>query len=495
MFALRWLAEQILEESDEEDPELKPPEAVACGRSSEAPSWEGPSPQRCTPSVASQPSRLREEADDGGGGGASRRRRLRDALSQDLVDKHFLADLVWPGVPQGGGRREAWQMLLGYRPLSKERRSASLRRKRHEYANLRRDIYDAAVPVANAGTRKSLGSSWVFLCESGEAAGIEQIRKDLPRTRLCGSSPGSALAGLQALADDPRLQSLMERVLLVWSVRHPAAGYVQGLNDVLLPILFVFLADRAGAELGGGRLGVAALESLGETELDNIEADCYWCLSKLLSEVADHYTEGQPGLQRAAVLLRSLVARSDEALALHLDEEGLDINVIALRWLGCLMVRDLPMPCCARLWDTCIAESSSTDHGSRFAGFLVHFCAVFLLAHSKDLLDAPFDELMAFVQQPPTEDLGEGELEALISEAYVLRSASESPLQPWPRAASAECADEWASSLTSSASAPSLCSTPPWSSPTSEADEDDSGEDDFERRRTERRFPGDFILI
>jgi hypothetical protein len=37
------------------------------------------------------------------------------------------------------------------------------------------------------------------------------------------------------------MQSL-ERLLYVWSVRHPASGYVQGMNDLATPFMAVFFA-------------------------------------------------------------------------------------------------------------------------------------------------------------------------------------------------------------------------------------------------------------
>jgi hypothetical protein len=33
----------------------------------------------------------------------------------------------------------------------------------------------------------------------------------------------------------------MERVLYTWSIRHPASGYVQGINDIVCPFIVVFL--------------------------------------------------------------------------------------------------------------------------------------------------------------------------------------------------------------------------------------------------------------
>jgi hypothetical protein len=35
----------------------------------------------------------------------------------------------------------------------------------------------------------------------------------------------------------------MRRVLYVWHMRHPASGYVQGINDVVTPFIIVYLND------------------------------------------------------------------------------------------------------------------------------------------------------------------------------------------------------------------------------------------------------------
>jgi len=36
---------------------------------------------------------------------------------------------------------------------------------------------------------------------------------------------------------------LLERVLYIWAIRHPASGYVQGLNDLITPFFVVFLTE------------------------------------------------------------------------------------------------------------------------------------------------------------------------------------------------------------------------------------------------------------
>ena len=36
---------------------------------------------------------------------------------------------------------------------------------------------------------------------------------------------------------------LLERILYIWAIRHPASGYVQGINDLVTPFFVVFLSE------------------------------------------------------------------------------------------------------------------------------------------------------------------------------------------------------------------------------------------------------------
>ncbi len=38
----------------------------------------------------------------------------------------------------------------------------------------------------------------------------------------------------------------LERILYVWAIRHPASGYVQGINDLATPFFEVFLSAYVG---------------------------------------------------------------------------------------------------------------------------------------------------------------------------------------------------------------------------------------------------------
>lgn len=126
-----------------------------------------------------------------------------------------LRKLAWAGVPDDL-RPMAWQLLLGYLPLPTDSRITTLARKRGEYTSL--------VALAFARDRQGLDQQiW------------HQIEIDVPRTR-----PGVSL-WMQA-----ETQRCLERILYVWAIRHPASGYVQGINDLVTPFFQVFLSAYIG---------------------------------------------------------------------------------------------------------------------------------------------------------------------------------------------------------------------------------------------------------
>ena len=84
--------------------------------------------------------------------------------------------------------------------------------------------------------------------------------------------------------------------------RHPASGYVQGINDLVTPFLAVFLSAHLPGPMQAWQVG-----GLSEEDMLCVEADAYFCLSKLLDGIQDHYTHAQPGIQRTVFSMKELV--------------------------------------------------------------------------------------------------------------------------------------------------------------------------------------------
>jgi len=197
----------------------------------------------------------------------------------------------------------------------------------------------------------------------------------------------------------------------VRAVRNPGTSYVQGMNDLVTPFVSVFLS-----EVFEGSMELWNLSTISQEDMFAIEADCYWCLCKVLDSIQDHYTFAQPGLQMLCFKLSELVRRIDEPLYRHFQVEGLDFLQISFRWINCLLIRELPFSLIPRLWDTYLAEGDSLRE------FLLYTCAALLLNWSEKLRKMDFQNMVLFLQHLPTDNWGDNELELILSKAHMWKS-------------------------------------------------------------------------
>ncbi|RDX76159.1 TBC1 domain family member 22B, partial [Mucuna pruriens] len=304
-------------------------------------------------------------------------------LSGTMVVIEKLRELAWSGVPDYM-RPTVWRLLLGYAPPNSDRREGVLRRKRLEYLDCVSQYYD--IP----DTERS----------DDEINMLRQIVVDCPRT-----VPDVSFFQQQ------QVQKSLERILYTWAIRHPASGYVQGINDLVTPFLVVFLSEHLE-----GSIDNWSMSDLSSDKISNVEADCYWCLSKLLDGMQDHYTFAQPGIQRLVFKLKELVSRIDDPVSSHMEQQGLEFLQFAFRWFNCLLIREIPFHLVARLWDTYLAE------GDALPDFLVYIFTSFLLTWSDKLQKLDFQELVMFLQHLPTKNWTHQELEMVLSRAFMWHS-------------------------------------------------------------------------
>ncbi|XP_058094214.1 GTPase-activating protein GYP1-like [Magnolia sinica] len=308
-------------------------------------------------------------------------------LSGPTVILEKLRELAWSGIPPYM-RPNVWRLLLGYAPPNSDRREGVLRRKRLEYVECVSQYYD--IP----DTERS----------DDEINMLRQIAVDCPRT-----------VPDVTFFQQVEVQKSLERILYTWAIRHPASGYVQGINDLVTPFFIVFLSEHLE-----GNMENWSLKELAPLIVSNVEADCYWCLSKLLDGMQDHYTFAQPGIQRLVFKLKELVRRIDEPVSRHMEEQGLEFLQFAFRWFNCLLIREIPFHLVTRLWDTYLAE------GDALPEFLVYIFASFLLTWSDKLQKLDFQEMVMFLQHLPTMNWSHQELEMVLSRAYMWHTMFES---------------------------------------------------------------------
>ncbi|XP_048252965.1 TBC1 domain family member 22B-like isoform X1 [Haliotis rufescens] len=313
---------------------------------------------------------------------AAKLEKFKSLLAEPNIDLDDLRKASWSGIPKAV-RPTTWKILAGYLPPCADRRQATLERKRKEYFGFIDQYYETRHHDMHQDT-------------------FRQILKDIPR-----------MTTIAHLMQHKVIQEIFERILYIWAIRHPASGYVQGINDLVTPFFVVFLSEYIDNDVESENCD---LRELPKSTLDVIEADSFWCTSKLLDGIQDNYTFAQPGIQLKVGALRELINRIDAPLHKHMEGQNVEYLQFSFRWMNNLLMREIPLRCTIRLWDTYLSEVNG------FADFHLYVCASFLHRFTHDILrERDFQGILMLLQNLPTHHWGNKEIGEVLAEAFKLK--------------------------------------------------------------------------
>ena len=141
---------------------------------------------------------------------------LTKMLENAVLDSTSIRKACWRGIPKCM-RPQIWKLLLGYTPKNLSRRQLTLQKKRGEYYDLMERYYNQTNKEQRSDQENKI---------------VHQIGLDVPRT-----SPELKLFQIDCI------NNLLSRALYIWSLRHTATGYVQGINDLITPFVYIFLDE------------------------------------------------------------------------------------------------------------------------------------------------------------------------------------------------------------------------------------------------------------
>lgn len=318
-------------------------------------------------------------------------------MVQAQAERGELKRLAWNGC-SAATRAPAWRMLLRCEPLSYAERDAGLTERRAQYAKLQRIMGGPAVGCCCIDSQERTEFSVSML---------RQIDMDLPRTH-----PTVPLFQLE------RVRSAMRRVLYLFAVVHPECGYVQGMNEVLTPLMTVFLLEHAGdqRQKHGSVDAFLQLDSLDglvdEAGAAAAEADAYWCFVEVVSgALFENYTTDQPGMHRRMGELGTLLAKVDGPLAAHLEAEECEPMQFAFRWVAVVMLREFRLPLVVHLWDGLLGQRDG------FGSFLVYVAAALVVNWRDELLAMEFADMIVLLLHLPTGGWGACDIDFLLAQA------------------------------------------------------------------------------
>ena len=178
---------------------------------------------------------------------------------------------------------------------------------------------------------------------------------------------------------------IMIRILCVYARLNKGVEYVQGMNELLAPIYYVFAIDDSDNAIYA-------------------EADAFFCFMNLMSYLADRFIpeadHTQFGILACVNEYDNLLQRVDNELWEHFRGQDLDSRFYAFRWLMLLMAMEFELPEVLRLWDSFLSDENRFE-------FVTYF-AVAMVEHKRDeLLKGSFASNLQLLQKYPLYDLYE----------------------------------------------------------------------------------------
>ncbi|CAM0150343.1 unnamed protein product [Urochloa decumbens] len=373
-----------------------------------------PPPPSAAPPVPPPPSyeqavrergRRGDDDEEDGAGALLRAQLLADfkaALSKKVVNMGELRRLACLGVPEGGAgvRPVVWKLLLGYLPTDRGLWPYELEKKRSQYSAYKEEFllnpseklrrieesklsrkkelnigFLPRLEVTNEEHPLSSGKSSLWNQYFQESEILEQIDRDVKRTH-------PDISFFSAKSN----QESLRRILIIFSKLNPSIRYVQGMNEVLAPLFYVFKNDPDPSSSASA------------------EADTYFCFVELLSGFRDNYCKhldnSSVGIRSTLSKLSQLLKRHDEELWRHMEvTTKVYPQYYAFRWITLLLTMEFSFNVCIHIWDAILGDPEGPPDT------LMRICCAMLILVRKRLLAGDFTANIQLLQHYPATNI------------------------------------------------------------------------------------------
>jgi len=355
------------------------------------------------------------------------------ALDEDVINHSNLRQLCFAGIPEGKGRRAlSWRLLLNFLPMEKKTWNDFLHQQRQLYAQLT-DEY-VLQPQSEKNEDHPLNpnpdSQWQSFFKDNDV--LLQIDKDV--RRLCPDInffsqatdfPNKKIAGGQYEQLHQRVNrtvlksqnlerkglgiaklsllkkkatetyaplakgqeahwEVVQRILFLYAKLNPGQSYVQGMNEIIGPIYYVFASDP------------------NNEWKEHAEADCFFCFTNLMSDIRDFFIktldEAESGINGMMLRFYRKIKFMDAKVEARLVDQDIKPQYFSFRWLTLMLSQEFALPDVLRIWDSLLADETRSD-------FLIDVCTAMVLVIREDILTNDFADNVKLLQNFPPMDV------------------------------------------------------------------------------------------
>ncbi|XP_072779189.1 TBC1 domain family member 15 isoform X3 [Taeniopygia guttata] len=262
-----------------------------------------------------------------------------------ILDVDYIKRLIFKGGLCHTLRKEAWKFLLGYFPWNstKEERANLQKRKTDEYFRMKLQWKSVSEEQEKRNSRLRDYRSL--------------IEKDVNRTdRTNKFYEGEDNPGLILLHD----------ILMTYCMYDFDLGYVQGMSDLLSPVLYV---------------------------MEN-EVDAFWCFVSYMDQMHQNFEEQMQGMKTQLIQLSHLLRLLDSGFCSYLESQDSGYLYFCFRWLLIRFKREFSFQDILRLWEVMWTELPCQN-------FHLLLCCAILESEKQQIMDKHygFNEILKHINE------------------------------------------------------------------------------------------------
>ena len=310
-------------------------------------------------------------------------------LQGSVLDLNAIRKLCAQGIPDSL-RPTFWKILLNYLPLRLADWDEVLASRRTQYREFVQELLSKPQQQAPCAARETpvseeedplsvqSNSRWnVYFKDRDMQTEIDKdVKRTFPHLHFFNNDgePGETLH-----------HRALSRILFIYAKLNPGIAYVQGMNEVLGPIYYVFASASPAPE-----------------DRDNAEADAFYCFTSLMSEIMNNFCKtldsSEMGIKATMLRLNAMLRHYDAELWQDMEHKGLDPHFYSFRWITLLLSQEFELPDVIRLWDSLFADASRFD-------FLLRVCCAMIISIRATIFNGDFASNLKTLQAYPSSDI------------------------------------------------------------------------------------------
>ena len=287
---------------------------------------------------------------------------LSDFIKKNKFDNKILKQIIKNGIPNELPclRAMLWKSLVGYLPigdLSQWKKTTC--EHFQKYRLLKKEFRDFPNNIIDESDQKLL----------------VQINKDLPRTR----PEVSFFKEKSKISKNETNYDVLRRILYFYAKKHKDVGYVQGMNEIVAIIYYIYTLDE-------------------NPYIKNfVESDTYYSFELLIEEIKPIFFMSNINYSQLFISLQikqinEILLNAEPDLLKYFEKKDLKLDIFLMRWLLVLFAQEFSLQTSISFWDRLFTQKNKMK-------FVCFISSAILIINKNKLMKMEMEEIIFWAQQ------------------------------------------------------------------------------------------------